>query len=384
MTEKKHKSLSLTTAHNGLIIQIRRIVLEHGKGRRRCRVAATIKDIAAAAGVSRGTVDRVLHGRGGVCPEVREKVLQLAEELEYRPNRAALGLAALKKPVRIGLLLPSEGNPFFGEVIRGAKAAEKSLSDYGTALLPEPVRGYDTAGHLRALQSLEERGADGVCAATVDVPEVRAAISALAERGVPVIALNSELSPCGCLSYVGCDYRQTGRIAAGLLLLLGLGAPRLLIVTGSRRVRGHNERVSGFLERLREAGKPFSVLEEIECEDDDEAAYALTLEALRRLPQADCLYVAGAGVQGVGRAVREAGLLGKAPILAFDDTPAVRALVHEGAVPATVCQSPFEQGYRAVKLMFRYLTSRSEPPKRWIAKPVIKIRENIDEGDGFR
>ena len=183
MTEKKHKSLSLTTAHNGLIIQIRRIVLEHGKGRRRCRVAATIKDIAAAAGVSRGTVDRVLHGRGGVCPEVREKVLQLAEELEYRPNRAALGLAALKKPVRIGLLLPSEGNPFFGEVIRGAKAAEKSLSDYGTALLPEPVRGYDTAGHLRALQSLEERGADGVCAATVDVPEVRAAISALAERG---------------------------------------------------------------------------------------------------------------------------------------------------------------------------------------------------------
>ena len=73
MTEKKHKSLSLTTAHNGLIIQIRRIVLEHGKGRRRCRVAATIKDIAAAAGVSRGTVDRVLHGRGGVCPEVRER-----------------------------------------------------------------------------------------------------------------------------------------------------------------------------------------------------------------------------------------------------------------------------------------------------------------------
>ena len=142
--------------------------------------------------------------------------------------------------------------------------------------------------------------------------------------------------------------------------------------------------MSGFLERLREAGKPFSVLEEIECEDDDEAAYALTLEALRRLPQADCLYVTGAGVQGVGRAVREAGLLGKAPILAFDDTPAVRALVHEGAVPATVCQSPFEQGYRAVKLMFRYLTSRSEPPKRWIAKPVIKIRENIDEGDGSR
>lgn len=94
-------------------------------------MAATIKDIAAAAGVSRGTVDRVLHGRGDVSAAVRDRVLRLAEELNYRPNRAALGLAALKKPVRIGLLLPSEGNPFFDEVIRGARAAEESLSDFG-------------------------------------------------------------------------------------------------------------------------------------------------------------------------------------------------------------------------------------------------------------
>ena len=347
-------------------------------------MAVTIKDIAATAGVSRGTVDRALHGRGDVSAEVRERVLRIAEELSYRPNRAALGLAALKKAVRVGLLLPSEGNPFFDEVIRGARAAQESLSDFGAAVVLESVRGYEPKEHLRALRALAGKGVGGICAATVDVPEIREEIGALSARGVPVIAVNSELSECGCLSYVGCDYRQTGRIAAGLLLLLGLSRPSVLIVTGSKRVRGHNERVAGFLERLREAGAPFSVTAELECEDDDEAAYALTLEALRRLPQADCLYVAGAGVQGVGRAVREAGLLGKEPILAFDDTPAVRALVHEGAVPATVCQSPFEQGYRAVKLMFRYLTSRSEPPKRWIATPVIKIRENIDEGDGSR
>lgn len=345
-------------------------------------MAATIKDIAAAAGVSRGTVDRVLHGRGDVSAAVRDRVLRLAEELNYRPNRAALGLAALKKPVRIGLLLPSEGNPFFDEVIRGARAAEESLSDFGAAVLLQSVRGYATAEHLRAFASLEEQGAGGICAATVDVPEIRQAIGALSARGVPVIALNSELSPCGCLSYVGCDYRQTGRIAAGLLLLLGLQTPRLLIVTGSRHVRGHNERVAGFLERLREAGTPFETAAQVECEDDDAAARRLTLEALREHPAVSCVYVAGAGVGGVGQAVREAGLLGKIPILAFDDIPATRSLVRSGAVPATVCQQPFEQGYRAVKLMFQYLASQATPPARWIARPVIKIRENIDEKDG--
>ena len=162
-------------------------------------MAATIKDIAAAAGVSRGTVDRVLHGRGDVSAAVRDRVLRLAEELNYRPNRAALGLAALKKPVRIGLLLPSEGNPFFDEVIRGARAAEESLSDFGAAVLLQSVRGYATAEHLRAFASLEEQGAGGICAATVDVPEIRQAIAELSARGIPVIALNSELSPCGCL-----------------------------------------------------------------------------------------------------------------------------------------------------------------------------------------
>ena len=344
-------------------------------------MAVTIKDIAAAAGVSRGTVDRALHGRGDVSEEVRERVLHIAEELSYRPNRAALGLAALKKAVRIGLLLPSEGNPFFDEVIRGARAAEESLSDFGAAVVLESVRGYEPREHLRALRALAEQGVNGICAATVDMPEIRAEIDALSADGVPVMALNSELSSCGCLSYVGCDYRQTGRIAAGLYLLLGLSEPSILIVTGSRRVRGHNERVAGFLERLREAGVPFSVAAELECEDDDAAARRLTLDALQR-GGASCVYVAGAGVGGVGQAVREAGLLGKIPILAFDDIPATRSLVRSGAIPATVCQQPFEQGYRAVKLMFQYLANQATPPARWIARPVIKIRENIEEKDG--
>ena len=130
-------------------------------------MAVTIKDIAAAAGVSRGTVDRALHGRGDVSAEVRERVLRIAEELSYRPNRAALGLAALKKAVRVGLLLPSEGNPFFDEVIRGARAAQESLSDFGAAVVLESVRGYEPKEHLRALRALAGKGVGGICAATV-------------------------------------------------------------------------------------------------------------------------------------------------------------------------------------------------------------------------
>ena len=74
---------------------------------------ATIKEIAALAGVSRGTVDRVLNDRGAVNPETAEKIRKIAKELDYKPNRAGLVLAAQKKRLKLGVILFSTGNPFF-------------------------------------------------------------------------------------------------------------------------------------------------------------------------------------------------------------------------------------------------------------------------------
>ena len=80
---------------------------------------ATIKEIAALAGVSRGTVDRVLNDRGAVNPETAEKIRKIAKELDYKPNRAGLVLAAQKKRLKLGVILFSTGNPFFQDVLAG-------------------------------------------------------------------------------------------------------------------------------------------------------------------------------------------------------------------------------------------------------------------------
>ena len=66
---------------------------------------ATIKEIAELAGVSRGTVDRVLNGRGAVSEQTERKVLEIAQALQYRPNRAGIVLAARKRNLKIGVLL---------------------------------------------------------------------------------------------------------------------------------------------------------------------------------------------------------------------------------------------------------------------------------------
>ena len=73
---------------------------------------ATIKEIAALAGVSRGTVDRVLNHRGAVSPQTAEKILEIARSLDYRPNKAGIVLAAQKRKLKLGVVLLGRGNPF--------------------------------------------------------------------------------------------------------------------------------------------------------------------------------------------------------------------------------------------------------------------------------
>lgn len=76
-------------------------------------MATTIKDIAALAGVSRGTVDRVLNNRGSVNPATAEKINEIAKALDYKPNKAGLALAAQKKETKTRRSPFFHGQPLF-------------------------------------------------------------------------------------------------------------------------------------------------------------------------------------------------------------------------------------------------------------------------------
>ena len=90
---------------------------------------ATIKEIAALAGVSRGTVDRVLNNRGSVNPDTADKIREIARALEYKPNIAGLVLAAQKRKIKLGVVLFSADNPFFIDVEEGFWKKPRSLPD---------------------------------------------------------------------------------------------------------------------------------------------------------------------------------------------------------------------------------------------------------------
>ena len=122
---------------------------------------ATIKEIADLAGVSRGTVDRVLNNRGAVNAKTAQKVLEIARALHYRPNKAGTALAAQKKKYKIGVILFSENNPFFDEVTEGVRAKAFELADYGITTITKRVE-FDADTQLLAMEELLQEGIHGL------------------------------------------------------------------------------------------------------------------------------------------------------------------------------------------------------------------------------
>ena len=134
----------------------------------------TIKQIAEKAGTSRGTVDRVLNGRGNVNPELAKRILDIAERERYQPNQLAQALIRSRQRTHIGMVIPSVGNPFFDEVLRGAQSRARKLSSYGTTLIIREIKGYDAATQLQAMRRLVAEGVDALAVMPLDVPEVAA------------------------------------------------------------------------------------------------------------------------------------------------------------------------------------------------------------------
>ena len=342
-------------------------------------MAVTIKDIAAAVGVSRGTVDRVINHRGGVSEEVAARVEQAVEEMGYFPNRAGRILAARKKPVTIGCLLPSDKITFFHDVIRGFFRAERELSDFGVSLRLKEVRGYDPEIHLAALRELLAENVSALCVATIETPEITALLNQTAAEGVPVAAINIDLPHVNRLFYIGSNYLAGGRTAGGLLSLMAKGPVSLFVVAGSSNIHSHHLPDRGI--RSGDEGEG-NGLHSGGCprltQDDSEVAYEATKRVLQEHPEINYIYITTSGsAPGVCRALEELERKKRVTVIAFDDNKENKRLMKEGSIDVLLCQESFRQGYDAINHLFYYLVDGTVPKAEYFTHTVIKIGENL-------
>ena len=339
---------------------------------------ATIKEIAALAGVSRGTVDRVLNHRGSVNPATAERIEKIARELDYKPNVAGLVLAAQKKKLKLGVILFSPENPFYLDVFEGVSSKAEELAGYNCTVIVKQIASSVEA-QLSAIEELVAEEINGIALAPYNDSRIRDKINLLSEQGIPVVTLNTDIENTRRIAYVGSHYTKSGSTAAGLLRLMTHGEVHVGIITGSSNSLCHTERIAGFTESLKPFSDTIHIAEIVEVHDDEFESYEKTTVLLKRHPEINALYFVAGGVYGGCRSVKALGLQNQMRIVAYDMVPTTKELLRQGIISAVICQQPKLQGSKPLALLFTYLTTGELPDREQHYVAVdIRIRENCD------
>lgn len=337
---------------------------------------ATIKEIAELAGVSRGTVDRVLNNRGSVNAQTARRVREIAEKLNYKPNKAGLMLAAQKKNIKIGVLLFSRSRSFFNEILEGVAAKEKELAGYNCTILTRET-DFDEKAQFAAMEELLAEGIHGLVISPYNSLFIAAEIDRFQDLGIAVVTVNTDIVSKR-IAYVGSNYRLSGKTAAGLMARMTFGEVYVGIVSGSHHILCHSDRIAGFTQTLEERYPRLHIVETVENHDDDAESFEKVSQMLNAHPEINALYFTAGGVHGGCQAVQALNRAADMRIFTYDSVPTTAELVRSDVITATICQQPYKQGYLPIELLSRYLLEGIAPEQELNYVDIdIRIKENL-------
>lgn len=325
----------------------------------------TVHDIAAEAGVSLATVDRVLNDRPGVRGVTKAKVEAAIAALGYVRDVAAANLAK-SRVYPLVFILPEGDNPFMRGLEAEVRRAGLHSAAERTRLSVVTVPTFDAAALAAAIDAAVAEGVSGIAAVAVDAPEVFAAISRAQEAGVPVVTLVSDLSGSARDHFVGVDNIAAGRTAGSLMgRFLGNRPGPVAVLAGSMRVRDHGERLEGFLAAMSAISGARAILPVLEGQDDPEQAFTLIAECLASVPDLAGIYSLGAGNRGLLKALSDRGR--DLCVIVHELTAETRGGLESGLVDAVLNQ---DAGHE-VRSAIRVLRAKAD------GLPVIAAQERI-------
>jgi|SRR5579863_2191578 len=330
----------------------------------------TIRDVARKAQVSVGTVSHVTSGAVRVRPELRERVLKAARELNYQPNHTARSLKTRQTRI-LGMVISDITNPFFPQVVRGA---EDIALKHNYLLVT-----LNTDDHLERekhiLSMLRTRRVDGILLVVApnqkDVSHIKSAIAA----GIPMVCLD-RVPPGVPVDSVSTDNVKGAEMC--VRHLLALGHRRIGIITGTVGLSTASDRLRGCQNALTEAG--ITPDRELIREGDfrEETGYVLCKSLCLSRKRPTAVFVSNA-MMGLGalKAITELGL--RCPediaIAIFDDLPL--AGVFQPHLTA-VAQPAYAIGSKGAELLLKRIETKAKirKPVKLLLEPELKVRES--------
>lgn len=343
-----------------------------------------IVDIAKMAGVSIGTVDRVLHNRGHVSNDKRERVEKVLKEINYEPNLVARFLAS-KKSYTFAAIIPSfEKGSYWELASEGIDRAEDEQRKFNIKVEYFYFDQYNRESFVKAMDDLLSKDFDGVVIATLFSDFAINLSKKLDEKGIPYIYIDSDIPEQNDLAYFGGDSFISGYIAAKLLTQeIGLNANIFFAHIKfkhrevSLQMRTRELGFMNYLSGINYTGE----IKHIELDPDNVED---SMQTLTDLLSSNVGLIGGIVLNSRVYELIEflqkidESLTKNLRLVGHDALDRNITALKKGQVSYILSQRPDLQGYDAVKALGNYFLFKQMPTKKNYMPIDILLKENVD------
>jgi LacI family transcriptional regulator len=322
-----------------------------------------LAEVAARAGVSTATVDRVINARGGVRQETVALVEKAIREMagdRTKPTSART----------LDILLPARSGRSTEVLAEAIAQGSQARSAQARIVLVERM---NPAALAEKLMDCAQRGSSGVAFQALDHPLVREAVGELARAKIPVVTLCSDIGGVDRLAYIGIDNRAAGRTSGFLMGRFCQGPGKLAVVWGGQLYRSHEEREIGFRAVLRQEHPALQIIEMVNGNDDPDINFACVGELIAEHPDLLGVYCVGGGQAAVASAIERARLAHKLVMIGHNFNDETKPFLLSGTIDVIIHQDMT----RIADAALNCLVGLKGPPSSAGIPIEIITRENV-------
>ena len=347
---------------------------------------ATIKDVAKEAGVSTGTVDRVINNKGNVASKTEKKVIEAIKKLNYKKSPIAKALVNRKNKIKIGVAFPYLEYYFWKDVFKGIEEVQEELEPFGVEIIVETTKSYNLDEHIKALDNLVEKNVNGIAMISYDDKKCGDAIDKLVDKGIQVTTFISDSPKSKRLVFNGEDSIRAGSIAGKLMGLYLKGKGNIIIIGIHKILSCMKDRIDGFKNLINDEFKDVRIIEIIENKElvnGEEEEYRSIIEkiikeAIENKDRIDGIYVTNSFTGSVGKLLSKYKSYEEIVLIGHEDTDEIRDLIRKNVVKATVCQNQKEEIIRSIEILYEKITeNKKEYPNFQYIDLDILIKEKL-------
>lgn len=341
-----------------------------------------IKDIAKMAGVSQGTVDRVLHNRGNISAKALSKVNEVLDKINYKPNLIARSLVRGEN-LKIAVIIPDpQLDAYWAEAQRGISQAQEEWAHYGILTQPSYYVHDGNSSLEQVAQEVLMTKPDGVVIAPLYYQKAVPILMLLNEKDIPYILFNTNIPESKSLGFIGQDLYQSGMLA-GQLMGLDHGNHEKLIILNIGKEEDMKDSI--YLKEKEQGFKAFfernaQYSYTIECMDLDHTnpSFEKKVETLIDDKNVKGFFITTSRAVSTIASVLESSSRKDIRLIGYDLLEDNLNYLKKGVIRFLINQNPKRQSFLGISHLANHLLFKKVPPKMELFPLEIITQQNIE------